>query len=480
VPGISLFRAPSIAAFLFGFGAVTLMAFGVDRVLGLGGREDAAGASGPGSDRKLLVFLSAATGVLFLGTLMASGGTLTSLWTSFVYQGIEPGKLEALARARPFIARGFLTATFLGTGLLALSWGKIKGKVPPVAWVMGVGILLAIDLGRVDDPFIQTMDFHSWAAPDPNILYLQERQEEEPPFRVLAMGGTSGFGQDVKPGMYGLELANGHHPNDLARYRELIGMVGSGAPANLIDLQTGEPNLPLLSILNVRYIIWPVQRFGGLPVGEAVMASSLDGRSAFEAVYEVPTLPRARLVGEAVVVPEDEAVGYLLSSLFRPEWEVVLPQEPPVALPGGPVTGEVQWLERDTNRMRLSVQSDQDALLVLADNWFPAWKATVGGEGAPVLRANHTLRAVPVPAGTHEVEIWFDAGTLKGALFTSLGSLLLLGVLGALQYRPGGDRASKGKEKVSEAPKEVPGVPPEAPSGPEQTPPSADPEAGTT
>ena len=42
VPGISLFRAPSIAAFLFGFGAVTLMAYGVDRVLGLG----EAGASG--------------------------------------------------------------------------------------------------------------------------------------------------------------------------------------------------------------------------------------------------------------------------------------------------------------------------------------------------------------------------------------------------------------------------------------------------
>ena len=60
----------------------------------------------------------------------------------------------------------------------------------------------------------------------------RERQAAEEPFRVLAMGGPYGSGQDVKPGMFGLELANGHHPNDLARYRELIGMVGSGAATN--------------------------------------------------------------------------------------------------------------------------------------------------------------------------------------------------------------------------------------------------------
>ena len=465
VPGISLFRAPSIAAFLFGFGAVTLMAFGIDRILGLGKEGEAAGGPGDISDRKFLIFLAAATGTLFLGTLLAAGGVLTSLWTSLVYRGVEPGKLDALARAQPFIARGFLTATLLAGSLLVLCWGAVRKKILPVVWVLGVGALVAVDLGRVDDPFIQTLDFHSWAAPDPNILYLQARQEEEPPFRVLAMGGTSGFGQDVKPGMYGLELANGHHPNDLARYRELIGMVGSGAPANLIDLRTGQPNLRLLSVLNVRYVIWPVQRLGGFPAGDAVAASSLDGRTAYEAVYEIPTLPRARLVGEAVVIPEGEAVGYLLSSLFRPDAEVVLSGEPPVALPGGAVDGEIQWLERGTNRMRLRVRADDTALLVLADNWFPAWKARVGGEEAPVLRANHTLRAVPVPAGTSEVEIWFDAGTLEGALFISLGSLLLLGVLGGLSYRKWSREAVEAPETGFSEPVTGPTAPAETPSG---------------
>ena len=427
IPGVSLFRAPSIAAFLFGFSAVTLMAFGIDRVLGLSGVSPAdKGREGKEELRPLLLFLGVAVGVLLLGTILASGGALTSLWISVLYSDIGPDKLNALARAQPFITRGFLIATLLAGSVLALTWWSVRGKLPAILWVAGIGVLVAVDLGRVDDPFIQAFDFRQWASPDANIQYLLERQEEEPPFRVMAMAGNAGFGQDVKPGMYGLELATGHHPNDLARYRELIGMVGSGAPANLVDLRTGEPNLALLSILNVRYILWPVAEFGGLPVGEAVMATSLDGRNAYEAVYEVPTLSRARLVGSAKVLPGREGLEYLLSPDFQPSEEVVLPEPPPMALSGSPVEGEVQWLQKGINRLHLRVETQEPALLVLAENWYPAWKAQVNGEEAPVLRANHTLRAIPVPAGTHQVEVFFDAGSLLGGIVATSGSILLL------------------------------------------------------
>jgi len=436
VPGISLFRAPSIAAFLFGFSAVTLMAFGIDRVLELAGFEgrgvDSAGDQAPpepepGEARSLVLFLSAAAGLLLLGTMLASGGSLTSLWTSILYRDMDPGKMNALARAQPFITRGFLLSTVFAAGLLGLTWAVIRGKVPAALWVAGVGVLVAVDLARVDDPFIQTFDFRQWAAPDANIQYLLERKEEEPPFRILAFGGSSGIGgQDVKPGMFGLELANGHHPNDLARYRELVGGVGSGQQEHFFDFESGSLRQSLLSILNVKYVIWPVADVGGLPMGEAVMATSLDGRSAYEAVYEVPTLPRARLVGSARILPGQEGLDYVLSSDFRPEFEVVLPEPPPIDLPQDSVSGEVRWLERGINRMRLSVDSEGPALLVLADNWYPAWKATVDGEAAPVLRANHTLRAVPVLAGTHEVELHYDLGGLMGGLLTTVVSVLLL------------------------------------------------------
>jgi hypothetical protein len=442
LPGISLFRAPSIAAFLFGFGAVTLMAFGVDRILVLGdpggqpGSDQADGPKGENTekeDRRIRWFLMGATALLLLGTALASPGILTQLWVSTAYAGIDPGKAEALVRAQDFIAGGFFISTLLAGATLVLVWGAQKGKIPHGAWVVGIGLLLVVDLGRVDDAFIQTVAFQDWGGVDPNIRYLQEQNETQDPFRVLSMGGN-GDGQDVKPGMFGLDLAAGHHPNDLARYRELIGMVGSGLPSNFFDAETGGLNLPLLSTLNVRYVIWPVHRYGGLPQGEMVMATSFGGNQPYEAVYEIPTLPRARLVGEARVLSDDEAVAYLLSTDYRPEEQVVLTDEPPIALPGGPVAGEIRWIERGPNGFRLEVRSDSRALLVLAENWYPAWKARVGGTEAPVLRANHSLRAVPVPSGQSEVEVFYDAGTLSGPLLLTLASLLL--ACGAIFVRP--------------------------------------------
>ena len=97
-----------------------------------------------------------------------------------------------------------------------------------------------------------------------------------------------------------------------------------------------------------------------------------------------------------------------------------------MALPGGAVEGEVRWLDGD----RTDCGSRFGA--TRRPSWF--WPRTgirpgrrvVGERRLPVLRANHTLRAVPVPAGVSEVEIYFDGGTLTGPLLLSSVSLLLV------------------------------------------------------
>jgi hypothetical protein len=457
VPGISLFRAPSIATFLFGFGAVTLMAFGVDRVLGLGeGSGEVGKAPGATSqesaakeDKGILWFLMGTTGVGLVAAALASSGALTNIWVSVLYAEMSPNKAEALSRAQDFITRGLFITTVLSGATLALVWAAQKKRVPGLVWVLGIGVLITADLARVDDPFIQTMDFADWAGPEPNTRYLMEQQESSDPFRVLAMGGdpgVAGSGQDVKPTIHGVELAAGHHPNDLARYRELIGMVGSGVPANFFTPDGTALNPTILSILNVRYVLWPVYRYGSLPIGEPVMASGMSADQVYEALYEIPTLPRARLVGDAVVLTDEEAVPYILSDQFRPGEEVVLSEAPDAELPGGPVTGEVEWVERTPNRMRLQVRAEKPALLVFAENWYPAWKARVGGTEASVLRANHSLRAVAVPAGQSEVEMYFDGGTLRVPLLISLVSLVLalLAIFGRRRKRTEPDDGNEG------------------------------------
>ena len=55
-----------------------------------------------------------------------------------------------------------------------------------------------------------------------------------------------------------------------------------------------------------------------------------------------------------------------------------------------------------------------------SDAYYPGWRATVAGQPAPLLRANHAFRAVPVPAGISEVVLRFVPTSLRMGLFLSL------------------------------------------------------------
>ncbi len=432
LPGVSLFRAPSMVVFLFGFAAATLLALGVDRLLeALAGDE----AGWRPVSRYLWIF----AGVLVLLMLLAGSGALLRFWTAVVYPDMDPSKAAALQAARPYIVRGFLLAAVFGLVVALLAWAARGGYLPRWGLVAGLALVLALDLGRVDAPFIQVVDPARVRRPDPNIDVLVSREAKEPPFRLWQIANS----QDVGPAVFGIELVGGHHPNDLAPYRELIGQQGGGQAQNLF-------NQNVARLLNVRYALWPTlqqgQELQGLP---KVSESKLQDGRVYETLYAYPGLPRARLVGAAEVVPYDRQVARILEPGFDPDTVAILDEAPPLQLPGHAVDGDVTWEERGLNRQRLRVRTSTPALLVVADNWYPAWHATVDGGPAPVLRAYHTLRAVPVPAGDHEVTLAYHSAVVRSGLWLSVGALLLLVVvaLGARFVTPGREAEASDGER---------------------------------
>ena len=127
-------------------------------------------------------------------------------------------------------------------------------------------------------------------------------------------------------------------------------------------------------MLNVRYILWPDQL--GAPTDQGLPAditdnlrrrtqTTIQGRP-YESVYEFSDLPRARLVGDVVVLPDEQAVPHMLSNDFDPARQVSLPEPLPIDLTGGEVVGSVEWIERNNNNMTLRVTADRPAVLVLA------------------------------------------------------------------------------------------------------------------
>ena len=416
VPGIELFRAPSQVIFLVGFSVVTLAAFGVDRIL-LTKQEEVGWRA---VERVLWV----GTGFLGLLLLLASTGVLTSVWTTVLYSDITPERQEILQNSLPFLVRGAGIVFLFSMAASGITWLLRRGYIGSLGWLTGLLILISADALRIDKPYVNTMDFEQWAAPTENIQAILQREQGNPePYRLLSFRQRS---QDVTPALHGIELAAGHHPNDLSRYRELIGMVGSSEPVNLYE------NSNIRRLLNVKYILWPDLEMGGSIQGPAVAQLQLQDGRAYETIFSDPGLRRARLVGSFVVKTDNEAIPYMLSDSFDPELEVVLNEPAPIDLIGRPVTGEVSWIERTPNRMSLEVSTEDPALLVIADNWFPAWRAEIDGTPVDILRAYHSLRAIPVSPGEHQVVLTYRSELLARSLWISI--ILFFGIAGAAAF----------------------------------------------
>jgi uncharacterized membrane protein YfhO len=92
--------------------------------------------------------------------------------------------------------------------------------------------------------------------------------------------------------------------------------------------------------------------------------------------------------------------------------------------------GRVDITSFDPERVVLETDASAPSLLVLAEAWYPGWSATVDGAPVAVVPANAWMRAAPVPAGRHRVELrfrsrWLLPGALL-SLFTAGGLALLV------------------------------------------------------
>jgi uncharacterized membrane protein YfhO len=72
------------------------------------------------------------------------------------------------------------------------------------------------------------------------------------------------------------------------------------------------------------------------------------------------------------------------------------------------------------------VQSAGDALLVISITRHKYWHATIDGHPAPLIGANIAYQALRVPAGAHDVRLWYDNPLVRWFGIVSLLSLIAL------------------------------------------------------
>jgi hypothetical protein len=124
-------------------------------------------------------------------------------------------------------------------------------------------------------------------------------------------------------------------------------------------------------------------------------------------------LPRAFVAERAIVVDNEEAVLTAIRQHADQLDEVVVleleGETAPWAVDGQPSAAgsDAVITSYGLNRVQLRATMVEPGFVVLADSYYPGWRATVDGEHTPIYRANSVLRAVYVPAGQHEVTFVF-------------------------------------------------------------------------
>ncbi len=146
------------------------------------------------------------------------------------------------------------------------------------------------------------------------------------------------------------------------------------------------------------------------------------------------SLARARLVGRSEII-EDPARTFkrLREDGFDPAREVVLETAPntgtPAPIEGDPGTARVTRYE--TSEVAVETNAVADAMLVLADAYFPGWKAFLDGRPVDIVPAYYAFRAVAVPKGLHTVEFRYEPASFRLGMTISCIALLA-GILWAV------------------------------------------------
>ena len=109
-------------------------------------------------------------------------------------------------------------------------------------------------------------------------------------------------------------------------------------------------------------------------------------------------------------------------------WSTALPPRSRKWL-GAQIHCSAHFVRDDPEHAVIDVDAPARGFLVLADQYYPGWRATVNGADVAIHRANFMFRLVEVPAGTSRVEFLYRPRSVALGAVISAAALIVLVVL---------------------------------------------------
>lgn len=160
------------------------------------------------------------------------------------------------------------------------------------------------------------------------------------------------------------------------------------------------------------------------------LAATFDHASRSLVVHPGPD-PRAYVAFAAEVVPDWVAAEGRMAALRGFHQTAILEagSAPDFSPAPGVPAGRAAVTAFEPERVVVRASTNAPGILVLAEAWYPGWRATVDGRPSEVFPVNGWMRGVVVPAGESEVVFSFRSRMLAAGLGISLASAAAILVL---------------------------------------------------
>lgn len=181
---------------------------------------------------------------------------------------------------------------------------------------------------------------------------------------------------------------------------------------------------------NVAYVIGLRQHFSSPPLSRAVIAV-LPSYDIALAKNPVPPKPRVYLSRLPQAVDSHVSVNMLATNQEFLAGAVDLIETRDMQLPAASQEGRASIKLYEPKRVQVQTDTSTPAVLILLDAYEAGWRASLeDGRELPIWRANALVRAVPVPAGSHQVTFSYRTPFLAaGAWCSFIGLLICTGLL---------------------------------------------------
>jgi len=342
-----------------------------------------------------------------------------------------------LEKARMAIFRADAIRSFLFAALAAgMVWLFAAGKLKKPAFILLVVLIITIDMWPINRRHLNDENFVArrraevpYPLRNADTFILNDKGLNH---RVLDM--TENPFTSARTSYYHHSLG-GYHGAKLQRYQDVIdhhltpnliaisnSMRESGDPEEIAMLVS---SMPVLNMLNTRYLIYH-------PDNPPFVNESALGNAWFihdflivsNADEEIRALQDIDAGTTAII--DQRFAAYVSGKSFAPDPEAW-----------------VELVDAQPNRLTYNYSAASEQVLVFSEVFYPeGWKVSIDNEPATHFRANYILRAMVVPAGTHEIVFRFEprsyhAGEKVSLAFSVLLVVLLLSATGLHIYRKG-------------------------------------------